>query len=151
MNHISNYKISIEDNPKPQCVEFIDQQLYEFNVSKIGNYQYEPLVLFLRDANQNIAGGFDGFIGLGWLHVGTLWIAEHLRGCGYGRAILTAAEEEAIRKGCSYAYVFTYSFQAPEFYRKAGYEIFGVLDEFPPSHRRFFLKKKLVEMTDTQK
>ncbi len=137
------YKISIEIQPDSKQVDFVDKQLHKFNTSKIGDYQYTPLCLLLRDSKENIVGGLEGFIGLGWLHIGTLWIAEELRGDGYGKALLLAAEEEAVNRGCLNVYVFTYSFQAPEFYQHLGYEVFGELTDFPPGHRRYFLKKNL--------
>lgn len=144
---MSRYKILIESDPISNSIEFIENQLLEFNCSQIGNYEYKPLVIFLRDSHtsspENIVGGLYGFIGLGWLNVSTLWVAEHLRGKGYGKAILTTAEREAIRQKCDYAYLFTFSFQSPNFYQKLGYEIFGVLDDFPPGYQRLFLKKKL--------
>lgn len=139
------YKISIETQPDSKQVDFVDKQIHEFNVSKIGDYHYTPLFLFLRDSEQKVVGGLDGFMGLGWLHVGTLWVAEELRGYGYGRALLLAGEQEAVRHGCFNAYVFTYSFQAPEFYQHLGYEVFGELEDFPSGHRRYFLKKRLTK------
>ena len=147
---MSRYKISIENNYTSKSIEFIENQLLEFNFSQIGSYEYKPLVIFLKDSQSktssqnNIVGGFYGFIGLGWLNVSTLWVAEKLRGQGYGKAILGTAEQEAIRQKCNYAYVFTYNFQAPNFYQKLGYEIFGVLDDFPPGYQRIFLKKQLI-------
>ncbi len=139
------YKISIEIQPDSKKVNFVDKHLHEFNVGKIGDYQYTPLFLFLRDSEQKVVGGLNGFIGLGWLHISTLWIAEELRGCGYGRALLLAAEQEAFRHGCFNAYLFTYSFQATGFYQHLGYEVFGELEDFPPGHSRFFLRKRLTK------
>ena len=143
------YTISLESHPVANSIDFIEHQLLEFNFHQIGNYEYKPLVIFLRDSQsqissqKNIVGGLYGFIGLGWLNVSTLWVAEDLRQKGYGKAMLNTAEQEAIRQKCNYAYVFTFSFQAPSFYQKSGYEIFGVLDNFPPGYQRLFLKKKL--------
>ncbi|MDF5730162.1 MAG: GNAT family N-acetyltransferase [Rhizonema sp. PD38] len=115
------------------------------NVDKIGDYQYTPLFLFLRDSEQKVVGGLDGFMGLGWLHISTLWIAEELRNSGYGKALLFTSEQEAVKCGCFNAYVFTYSFQAVEFYQHLEYEVFGELEDFPPGHRRYFLKKRLTK------
>ncbi|MEH1859877.1 MAG: GNAT family N-acetyltransferase [Nostoc sp.] len=137
------YKISIEIQPDSKQVDFVDKQLHKFNLSKIGDYQYTPLFLSLCDSEENVVGGLEGFIGLGWLHIGTLWIAEELRGNGYAKALLLVAEQEAVNRGCLNVYVFTYSFQAPEFYQHLGYEVFGELADFPPGHRRYFLKKNL--------
>ncbi len=137
------YKISIETQPDAKQVNFVDKQLHQFNVGQIGDYQYTPLFLLLHDSEQKVVGGLDSFIGLGWFHISTLWITEELRGCGYGRALLEMAEQEALKQGCFNAYVFTYSFQSPEFYKHLGYKVFGELEDFPPGHRRYFLKKRL--------
>jgi hypothetical protein len=37
----------------------------------------------------------------------------------------------------------TLSFQARGFYERYGYSVFGELDDFPPGHRKYFLKKNL--------
>jgi hypothetical protein len=38
--------------------------------------------------------------------------------------------------------VDTFSFQAPEFYRKLGFREFGRID-YPPEHQRIFFQKQL--------
>jgi hypothetical protein len=53
-----------------------------------------------------------------------------------------AAEGRAVERGCHSAWVDTFSFQAPGFYPKLGYEVFGELD-YPPGHKRIFLQKRL--------
>jgi len=53
------------------------------------------------------------------------------------------AEVEARKRGARYAYLDTFDFQAPEFYKKYGYEVFGVLEDFPSGHTRYFMKKQL--------
>ena len=40
-------------------------------------------------------------------------------------------------------YLSTYSFEAPRFYEKLGYEIFGRLEDFPPGHTKFYMRKSL--------
>ncbi|MEH1775437.1 MAG: hypothetical protein V7K64_22730 [Nostoc sp.] len=49
---MSEYKISIEVQPDSKQVDFVDKQLQEFNTSKIGDYQYTPLFLLLRDSEK---------------------------------------------------------------------------------------------------
>ena len=139
------YRIAIEIQPDSQQVDFVDKQLHEFNIDKIGDYQYTPLFLFLRDSEQKVMGGLNGFMALGWLHISTLWLAEELRDNGYGKALVLAAEQEAFRHDCFNAYLFTYSFQATGFYQHLGYEVFGELEDFPPGHRRYFLRKRLTK------
>ena len=72
-----------------------------------------------------------------------MWVREDLRGQGFGRQLLKLAEEEARLRGAKNAYLDTFSFQAPAFYKSLGYQEFGRLDDFPDGHTRFFLTKSL--------
>ncbi len=40
-----------------------------------------------------------------------------------------------------HAHLDTFSFQARGFYEALGYEVFGRLEEYPPGHERYFLRK----------
>jgi hypothetical protein len=64
---------------------------------------------------------------------------------GWGRALLERAERHARERGCRDAHLTSFSFQAPGFYRKQGYEEFGVLADFPPGHTHHFFRKRLGE------
>ena len=67
-----------------------------------------------------------------------------LRGQGYGSHLLRAAEEEAVRLGCTVSVLDTFNFQAPGFYQKHGYEIVGAIGSYPrPQHQVIYLKKLL--------
>jgi len=90
-----------------------------------------------------IVGGVSGATYWGWLYVNLMWLKEDLRGQGYGKELLTLAEDEARQRGAKQSYLDTFSFQAPGFYQKQGYEVFGQLDDFPPGHQRYFLCKVL--------
>jgi len=78
-----------------------------------------------------------------WLYINLMWLPEDLRGQGYGRQLLEMTEDEGRKRGAKYAYLDTFSFQAPEFYKKLGYQNFGKLEDFPPGHTRYFLMKSL--------
>jgi GNAT superfamily N-acetyltransferase len=121
----------------------IEHELRAYNVRAIGPYSYEPIAFVARDTAGEVIGGIDGLTGLGWLHIATLWVSEQARRKGIGRGLVDAAENEARKRGCHGSYLFTYSFQAPEFYRALGYVEFGVLEDFPPGVRRHFLRKAL--------
>jgi ribosomal protein S18 acetylase RimI-like enzyme len=70
-------------------------------------------------------------------------VHEDLRGRGYGTQLIEAAEQEASAQGGYQVLLDTHSFQAPEFYQKLGYEVFGVLDGYPRHHRHYDLRKHL--------
>ena len=65
-----------------------------------------------------------------------------MRGRGLGGRLLAAAEQEAVRRGCVGALLDPHDFQAPAFYYKHGYELFGTLTDLPPGHVRYYLAKR---------
>jgi ribosomal protein S18 acetylase RimI-like enzyme len=72
-----------------------------------------------------------------------MWMKEVLRGRGYGHRLLTLVEDEARKRGATKAFLDTFSFQAPGFYEKHGYHVFGELKDFPKGHQRYFFTKEL--------
>ena len=142
MNLSSGLRLDIDDAPSEADVEILPNGLEAFNESRWPGHQpWGPLAVFARDG-QRILAGLGGETYSGWLSIRYLWVGEGLRGKGIGRELMSGAERRAIERGCHSAWVDTFSFQAPGFYRKLGYEAFGELD-YPPEHKRFFLKKRL--------
>ena len=132
-------------------IEFLDQPAWEvigrgirgYNTQAAGDGSAIFLCFALNDPNGTIVGGIIGETHWNWLFIHLMWIPEELRGKGYGHRLLLAAEDEGRKRGATNAYLDTFSFQAPEFYKKHGYQVFGVLDDFPPGHKRYYLTKHL--------
>lgn len=138
------YEIGFEENPAPEELRILGDGLSQYNLSKTGIGDYQPLTFFARDAGGSVVGGVHGnYSESGWLYISTLWVAESVRGSGCGSRLMEHIEREAAERGCANVYLDTFSFQAPEFYRKLGYSIFGELKDFPPGHSRIFLTKRL--------
>ena len=72
-----------------------------------------------------------------------LWVHERLRGRGVGSELLTRIEQDGASLGCTTVTTDTFSFQAPEFYRKHGYEVFGHIDGYPESTAKYYLRKTI--------
>lgn len=140
---MTELKISIEDNPRPAELEFIERALVEHNEMHSEPRRDAALAILLRSHAGEIVGGLRGRTVWGWLFVSQLWVTESLRGQDYGTKMMAAAEYEAKTRGCHAAYVDTFSFLALDFYRKVGYDVFGTLEDFPKGHTRYFLKKLL--------
>ena len=56
---------------------------------------------------------------------------------------MDAAEALALERGATTATLETFTFQAPDFYARRGYQVFGRLDGYPPGHSKLFLRKTL--------
>jgi ribosomal protein S18 acetylase RimI-like enzyme len=139
----ANLHLSLEPAPAPGEVEFVWEQLAAYNRLYAGQDNHQPLTIFWRESKQAIVGGLLGGTYWDWLHIDILWIHTDLRGQGYGRALLEAAEQEAVKRGCRYAHLETHTFQAVEFYQKQNYTIFGELPDLPRGYTKYFLKKTL--------
>ena len=141
----TSYTIVVEQTPDPADVQFVRAQLTAFNRDRAADDQFQPLLILVRDVGGRIVAGLVGGTYWGWLYTEVLWVEEGLRGKGYGRSLLAAAEAEAIRRGCPNAHLDTMDFQALPFYERQGYSIFAELEDIPTGsgHRRYSLKKRL--------
>jgi GNAT superfamily N-acetyltransferase len=101
------------------------------------------LAVLARDPGTgDVVGGLTGRTSLGLLFVDLFHLPPELRGAGLGSRILAEAEREAVRRGCTAGVLYTINFQAPGFYRKHGWQVFG---EVPGTNgvSRIFLSKTL--------
>lgn len=143
------YRLSLEQQPSPEDTQAIQGGLNDYNRLYAPDDNYQPLTLILRAQDNSVVGGLLGETYWSWLHVRSLWVHETARRQGYGGQLLALAEEEAIRRGCRHVHLSTLSFQPLPFYEHRGYTIFGVLEDLPVGHKRYFLKKGL-HQADTQ-
>jgi GNAT superfamily N-acetyltransferase len=141
---MSSLRVVVEPHASESLKQWVRDHLDTYNVAVTGHAEYHSVSIFLRDEHDEILGGLLGNMWGGWLHVGFLWVTEALRGQGHGSTLLETAERLARERGCQAVWLTTFSFQAPAFYPKFGYEVFATLDDHPSGHRHFFLKKRLV-------
>ncbi|WP_047044953.1 GNAT family N-acetyltransferase [Vibrio mexicanus] len=80
-----------------------------------------------------------------WLYIDELWVDESCRGTGMGKQLMAKAEEYAVDKDLSGLWLWTQSWQAPDFYKSLGFEEFTRLDNFPVGHSRIGLRKTFTD------
>ena len=123
------------------------ERLVEYNLSKVPLKQEESFLWINRiieAKNGNIiAGVLSKMYCWNCLYIDSLWVEEGYRKEGLGSKLLMEVEKIAKEKGCYLIHLDTFDFQAKDFYIKYGYEIFGVLDECPQEHVRYFMKKSI--------
>ena len=77
-----------------------------------------PIGVFLEDDNNRKLAGSPGEIFGDWLCIRFIFVSEQCSGNVIGSKLIKAAEREAVRRGCKYAFADTFSFQFPAFYKR---------------------------------
>jgi GNAT superfamily N-acetyltransferase len=133
----------VTDAPGAAVSDVILPGLIAFNEERAGPGHYRPLAVLVTDDAGKTLGGLSGATFWRWFYVQLFWLPVPLRGAGLGSKILARAEAEAKARDCLEVWLDSFSFQAPGFYRRHGYGVFGTLDDYPPGHQRVFLTKRL--------
>lgn len=136
--------VEISDQPNAEAERLLGNGLAAFNEAATGNNDRRPLTVLIKDPiTQQILGGITGKTTLGTAFLDLFHLPESLRGSGLGSQLLQAFEDEAQRRGCRNAVLYTLSFQAPGFYEKHGWVRFGEVPCEPQGSCRVFLSKSL--------
>lgn len=136
-------KFEVTDKIEEQDEEAIFQGLLEYNLARIDDKNPKDLGVYLRNEHGKIIGGLTGQTHGNWLLIKFLWVDESLRGQSIGSKILKQAEDTARERGCKFVFLDTFSFQAPEFYKKYGYVVRFTLEEYPLRGKRYYFTKEL--------
>ena len=136
-------KFEITSNHNQEDDHFIISKTREYN-SAFAPTEFKLLSVYCRNDNGEVVGGLTGKSFWNWLHIEYLWVNESERGKNIGSEIMSAAEGEAIKRGCIGSTLDTFSFQALGFYEKLGYSVVGKLSGYLGKYERFYLQKSLV-------
>ncbi|HID0815885.1 GNAT family N-acetyltransferase [Clostridium botulinum] len=140
---MNNYIIR-ESNSEEEADLVVDR-LVKYNLSKVPGKQEVPLLWINRvieDTNgEIIAGILTEMYCWNCIYIDALWVKEEYRKDRVGTKLLKEIEKIAKEKDCHLIHLDTFDFQAKDFYIRHDYEIFGVLDQCPENHKRYFMKK----------
>ena len=138
------FRFDVTDAPDPAIYGAIYNPLAEFGNRRAGNSDARPLAITITNENTGgVIGGIWGISTWRWLFVEVVFVPGELRGFGIGKKLMHMAEDEAKERGCIGIWLDTFDFQAPGFYEKLGYEVFGRIEDHPPGHTLLFLQKRL--------
>ncbi len=135
--------LRITDDGSEKDVNEIHALLKAYNLSHREPSKDVPLGIYYEDEDGKKLAGLVGETFGNWLCIKFLFVSEELRGQGIGTRIMESAEQEAKSRGCKFAFVDTFSFQAPDFYQKLGYHEVFALTEYPYTGARYYYTKQL--------
>jgi GNAT superfamily N-acetyltransferase len=125
--------------------ELLDSQLVDFNRENVPFQQNEDwisLSYVLKDNTGHVIAGINATLYC-WnvMYVDILYVDDSHRGKGYGKLLLDRAEGKAKSLGGYMSHLDTFDWQAKEFYEHLGYVVFGILENCPRGHNRYYMKK----------
>ena len=138
-----NTDMPIETEPEPEDVRFLEDRIYEFNVQAAGISDAKLFAVFLRVNDGVTVGGIFGWTWGDTCYVRYLFVPTHMRNQGHGSDLMRTVEAEAKARGCGQIVLETHSFQAPDFYRRLGFEVTGCVDGYPVGHQYLTMLKRL--------
>jgi GNAT superfamily N-acetyltransferase len=146
---MSDATLRLHDPLDEAAAQIISDQLHAYNRrhSSKGDPRESGLVAY--DVTGAIVGGCTFRTRWHWLEIEDLWLEETWRGKGLGTQIMSQVEQFAIAKGCTQARLDTTSFQARPFYESLGYAICGSIEDYPPGHTLYFMRKSLTASVST--
>jgi GNAT superfamily N-acetyltransferase len=137
------FEIALTDAPDALAEAAIEDGLSAYNKQQAGYVDARALAVLIREAG-HVTGGLLGRTSLGIFFIDLIFLPESARGQGLGREVMTRAEAEARRRGCTAAVLFTITFQAPGFYARQGYRELGRIACDPPGATRVCMTKRLL-------
>jgi ribosomal protein S18 acetylase RimI-like enzyme len=135
--------ITVRTGDAPQIEAFLAERIYEYNAAATGHDDGESFTAVREGSAGDIEAGVSGYTWCGCCYIAYLWVAETLRGRGIGSELMQAVEKHARAKACRVMFVATHSFQAPEFYRRMGFEQVASMVDHPVGHSSIFYAKRL--------
>jgi GNAT superfamily N-acetyltransferase len=133
----------LTDAPSREAEAVIEDGLSAYNEAQASYVDARPLAVLVTDAGGAVVGGLVGRTTLGLLFVDLFFLPQAARGHGLGAKVMAMAEDEARRRGCTAATLYTITFQAPEFYARHGYRELGRVECAPPGATRICMAKTL--------
>ena len=139
----NDLRLDVALAPAEADVRAIENGIDSFNERHLGGDT--KVAVLLRDGHGRCRGGSVGWVLSTDFLLALLHVDEAVRGQGHGAAILRETERLAASLGCRRVMLDTHDFQAPGFYRRAGYLQVGRIDDYVLGHGRTWFRKILPE------
>jgi GNAT superfamily N-acetyltransferase len=141
---MSAFTLHLHDDTLPaHDVQVVDDGLGDANLAAAPLHEVRALGCFAHDDAGQVVGGAVGRTWGACCELQQLWVQPGQRGAGLGTALLRAFEARAAERGCQLVYLETFSFQAPDFYRRGGYETVHASAHFPHGIVKHLMQRRI--------
>ena len=115
-------KIEHTNSPKAEDIEYLTNKINEETKEEYDSAF--PFAFFIRNKDDQIIAGCNGYIIFGCIYTDQLWVDPNYRNQGFAKSLMEKVHESGRKHGCSMATICTMSFQnAVNFYKKLGYKV----------------------------
>ncbi len=135
----------IQQRPTPEEIARVDE-IFDLAAKEFvapSQIPKEDFGLQIRSDENKIIAGLTAKLFWNWMYIDMLWVEPEFQKSGIGTRLIYRAEEIARERKFTGIYLWTQSWQAPDFYRKLGYTEIMKVEDFPPGHARFAFRKYL--------
>ena len=130
------------DETNEKVGELINKAFTDYAIKCCVELNFEEYC-FVAEEDGEIVGAITGRAYYNEVHIGDLIIDEKYRRLKVGSKLVKAIEEAYVGKGYDKITLTTFGFQAPEFYKKLGYELEFVREDKDPQLCKYFYIKLL--------
>ena len=123
--------------------EFINREFTVFGQESGVELNYDEFCFVAEDDAGQLLGVITGRAYYNEVHIGDLIVGKECRRDGVGSKLVAAVEDAYAGKGYEKIALTTFGFQAPEFYKKLGYELEFVREDKDPRLSNYFYIKRI--------
>jgi GNAT superfamily N-acetyltransferase len=136
-------ELVVEDAPAAADVALLEEQVAAAAMAAAGEAEEQEFGIFGRDADGRVVAGISAIVWGGYCELQAMWVEEALRNRGLGRALMSGAESEARRRGCTLVVFHAYDLLAHDLYERLGYETVGIIENCPSGSAARWYRKVL--------
>lgn len=133
--------IEVLNNPDNELIDFLDKKIADYNWANWEVNERSPLAVQIKNSRGEVVAGAAARTFGDWLLLNTLWVSDELRGQNIGSKILKEIESASKIRGCCKCLLDTLNFQAMPFYKKHGYKVQWIQEEYPKTGCKYFMTK----------
>ena len=136
-----SYRLVVEDSPDPADLALLEEGVAAAAIDAAGVGDDQELGIFVRDDDGRVIAGISGIVWGGFCELHALWVDDGTVDAGW--ALMTAAEDEARRRGCALVEFHAYDLLGYGLYERLGYETVGVIEACPAGSAARWYRKNL--------